>query len=347
MAHGPYAKRRVAGRSPSLGGGYAARSSRGLAVRGKEGDRKAIRNQIRSIERLLKKTLPLEIKTAHEKRLEDLRRQAELHAHRKLALRDRKLKFFERRKLERRIRRLEKQHRWNLDHHPHQANASRQIAGIADQLARLKEDLEYVRFFPKSERYVSLFIGSDDELTRSRRLEIREKIKSRRSAAVAAGTELEETGSEDEEPMDLSEDDIFIEGSSSDDADADDEWTDRSPRPGDDRDDTSRDTDVAPQHRERRESAARVLMPPPRAMNTNSMVVRNVSVARNNCNASYSSSTSEDAMLSCNSSSGISSEVIKVTDREPFVEFVSAGESSSSFSDHSNDSYNESEGRRN
>ncbi|EFJ33378.1 hypothetical protein SELMODRAFT_407132 [Selaginella moellendorffii] len=117
-----------------------------------------------------------------------------------------------------------------------------------------------------------------------------------------------------------------------------DEWTDRSPRPGDDRDDASRDTDVAPQHRERRESAARVLMPPPRAMN---MVLRNVSVARNNCNVSYSSSTSDDAMLSCNSSLGISSEVIKVTDPEAFVEFVSAGESLSTFSDHSNDSYND------
>ncbi|EFJ35457.1 hypothetical protein SELMODRAFT_404887 [Selaginella moellendorffii] len=44
---------------------------------------------------------------------------------------------------------------------------------------------------------------------------------------------------------------------------------------GDDRDESSRDTDVAPQHRERRESAARVLMPPPRPMN---MVLRNVSV---------------------------------------------------------------------
>ncbi|EFJ36278.1 hypothetical protein SELMODRAFT_404135 [Selaginella moellendorffii] len=71
------------------------------------------------------------------------------------------------------------------------------------------------------------------------------------------------------------------------------------------------------------------------------MVLRNVSVARNNCNVSYSSSTSEDAMLSCNSSSGISSEVVKVTDPEAFVEFVSAGESLSSFSDHSNDSYDD------
>ncbi len=38
-----------------------------------------------------------------------------------------------------------------------------------------------------------------------------------------------ETGSEDE-AVDLSEDDFFMGGSSSDDVDADDEWTDKSPR---------------------------------------------------------------------------------------------------------------------
>ncbi len=37
---------------------------------------------------------------------------------------------------------------------------------------------------------------------------------------------LAETGS-DEEAMDISEDDFFVAGSSGDDADADDEWTDR------------------------------------------------------------------------------------------------------------------------
>lgn len=38
-----------------------------------------------------------------------------------------------------------------------------------------------------------------------------------------------ETGSEDD-VGDMSEDDFFMAGSSSDDADADDEWTDKSPR---------------------------------------------------------------------------------------------------------------------
>lgn len=39
-----------------------------------------------------------------------------------------------------------------------------------------------------------------------------------------------ETGSEDDGLLDLSEDDFFLTGSSSDEADADDEWTDKSTR---------------------------------------------------------------------------------------------------------------------
>ena len=39
-----------------------------------------------------------------------------------------------------------------------------------------------------------------------------------------------ETGSEDDGLLDMSEDDFFLCGSSSDEADADDEWTDKSTR---------------------------------------------------------------------------------------------------------------------
>lgn len=41
---------------------------------------------------------------------------------------------------------------------------------------------------------------------------------------------MTETGSEDDGLLDLSEDDFFLAGSSSDEAEADDEWTDRSAR---------------------------------------------------------------------------------------------------------------------
>lgn len=41
---------------------------------------------------------------------------------------------------------------------------------------------------------------------------------------------ITETGSEDDGHLDPSEDDFFLIGSSSDEADADDEWTDKSAR---------------------------------------------------------------------------------------------------------------------
>ncbi|KAG6551652.1 hypothetical protein Mapa_006738 [Marchantia paleacea] len=240
MAHGGYGKRRVAGR-PAFSSGDKSSGGRGLPrVKGAHGVRKdaenkkskivSIKNQIRSIERLLKKPLLLEeVKDAQEKRLEDLKKQAEQHARseleRKMSLRYRKVKFFERRKIERRIRRAEKQLRTLGDQ-----NTAEGLQ-LAHQLQQLKEDLEYVKFFPKTEKYVALFAGSDDELVALRN-ELRERIKANIAAAAAAGVDLEETGSEDE-AMDLSEDDFFMAGSSSDDADADDELTDKSPRLGD------------------------------------------------------------------------------------------------------------------
>jgi hypothetical protein len=86
-----------------------------------------------------------------------------------------------------------------------------------------------MQFFPKTEKYVSLFMGSEDEQVVAKRNDLRERIKANLLAAAAAGVDLEETGSEDE-AVDLSEDDFFMGGSSSDDVDADDEWTDKSPR---------------------------------------------------------------------------------------------------------------------
>lgn len=111
--------------------------------------------------------LPDDIRIAQEKKLEELKRQQELQnqlaVQRTVQLRDRKIKFFgllstqlfcsypslvpvicssiltifcsnykERRKIERMIRRLEKQQRSNGD-------------DVSNKLSKLREDLEYVR----------------------------------------------------------------------------------------------------------------------------------------------------------------------------------------------------------
>ncbi|XP_052190973.1 rRNA-processing protein EFG1 isoform X2 [Diospyros lotus] len=266
MAHGGYDKRRVAGRKPVSGNG---RRSKALGV-----DKKAklkpkpkpkpksvsLKNQIRSVERLLRKDLPPEVREAQEQKLEGLKKQQEIHnrlaVERKVFLRDRKIKFFERRKIERRIRRLEKMQR--------SSSSQTQEAEIAEQLTKLKEDLEYVRFFPKTEKYVSLFMGGDDTEVVDRRNRLRKQIKSNIIAAAASGKDLEETGSEDDGLLDLSEDDFFLIGSSSDEADADDEWTDKSTREQASSASGKAASGMSSDERNQRHISARALMPPPR-----------------------------------------------------------------------------------
>lgn len=265
MAHGGYGKRRVASRKPKPVGASSSRRSKGLGV-----DKKAkpkpkpksvsIKNQIRSIERMLRKELPPEVREAQEKKLDGFKKQQDIHnrlaVERKIFLRDRKIKFFERRKIERRIRRLEKMQRTS--------SGQSQEAEIAEQLSKLKEDLEYVRFFPKTEKYVALFIGGDETDMVDRRNRLRKQIKANIIAAAASGKDLEETGSEDDGLLDLSEDDFFLAGSSSDEAEADDEWTDRSAREQASSASGKAASGMSSDERNQRQISARALMPPPR-----------------------------------------------------------------------------------
>ncbi|KAF3964591.1 hypothetical protein CMV_011134 [Castanea mollissima] len=71
-----------------------------------------------------------------------------------------------------------------------------------------------------------------------------------------------ETGSEDDGLLDLSEDDFFLSGSSSDEADADDEWTDKSTR--EQASSASGKAASGMSSDERNQISARALMPPPR-----------------------------------------------------------------------------------
>ena len=137
MAHGGYNKRRVRVNPASRRSNTSSSSSKAL----KPKPPVSLKNQIRSAERMLRKqNLPAEVREAQQQKLEALKKQQEIHARlaaeRKIFLRDRKIKFFERRKIERRIRRLEKLQRTASD----QAQASE----VAEQLSKLKQDLQYV-----------------------------------------------------------------------------------------------------------------------------------------------------------------------------------------------------------
>ncbi|GAV69590.1 DUF2361 domain-containing protein [Cephalotus follicularis] len=254
MAHGGYGKRRVAERKP------VNRRSKGVCGVEKKPKFVSLKNQIRSIERMLRKDLPPEIREAQGKKLDDLKKQQEIHTRlaveRTIFLRDRKIKFFERRKVERRIRRLEKLQRASTGQmHDTQS---------AEQLAKLKEDLEYVRFFPKTEKYVSLFSGGDSSDMVDQRNKLRKQIKANLVAAAASGKDLEETGSEDDGLLDMSEDDFFLMGSSSEEGDADDELTDKSTREHASSASGKAASGMSSDERNQRQISARALMPPPR-----------------------------------------------------------------------------------
>ncbi|MQL92524.1 hypothetical protein Taro_025145, partial [Colocasia esculenta] len=256
MAHGGYAGRRVAEGRP------VGRRPKVLRAENKSSKQKSnsLKKQIRSTERFLRKNLPPEVRKAQEKKLEQLKQQQEteirLAIERKTFLRDRKKKFFERRKIERLIRRLEKQQRTSTAHITEE--------NISNQLSKLKEDLEYVRFFPKTEKYVPLFIGGDDTLIVEKRNKLRKQIKANLIAAAAGGKDLEETGSEDDGLLDTSDDDFFLNGSSSDEVDADDEWTDKSTREPASSASGKAASGMSSDEKNQRQVSARALMPPPR-----------------------------------------------------------------------------------
>lgn len=256
MAHGGYAKRRVS--EPNQASGSSSRRSKALRVE-KKPKIVSLKNQMRSVERFLRKDLPPEVKETLKQKLEYLKKQQDDHTRlaveRKIFLRNRKIKFFERRKIERSIRRLEKLQRTSSAHVGD--------ADVAEQLSKLKEDLEYVRFFPKNEKYVSLFTGAEDSEVIERRSKMRKQIKANIIVAAASGKELEETGSEDDGLLDLSDDDFFDKGSSSDEADADDELTDKSTKEAAS---SSRPTSgMSSDERNQKQNSARALMPPPQA----------------------------------------------------------------------------------
>ncbi|KAL9260838.1 rRNA-processing protein efg1-like protein [Drosera capensis] len=283
MPHGGYGNRRKPSSRSSKGKSIRSKGSGGV---GKKPKAVSIKNQVRSIERLLSKDLRPEVREALEKKLEGLKKQQELHnrlaIERQIFLRDKKIKFFERRKIERRLRRLEKQQR--------SSTGQAQEADISEQLAKLKEDLEYVRFFPKTEKYVALFSGDEDGETVDRRNKLRKQIKENLVAAAASGKDLEETGSEDDGLIDISDDNFFAEGSSSDEADADDELTDKSAREQASSAFGRAASGMSGDERNQKQTSARGLMPPPRPSG-NSRTRSTYASSRNGHPSSTTSST--------------------------------------------------------
>ncbi|GIL58622.1 hypothetical protein Vafri_13636 [Volvox africanus] len=176
---------------------------------------RSLKNQIRGVERLLKKEgLDSRVRATKEAELAELREKMAKHQQqeleRKYAVKYHKIKFFERVKLERAIKKLERRLRGigeadgksrgseeeveeeeeeEVEGHPLDLEA------VKAKLAALKDDLLYVKHFPKGEKYVSILRDVEDPEAQKHLEAERERLRSivrRQVAEVAAVTEADE-----------------------------------------------------------------------------------------------------------------------------------------------------------
>ncbi|KAK9821038.1 hypothetical protein WJX74_004569 [Apatococcus lobatus] len=150
---------------------------KGKVAKKKAAKPRSAKAQVRDLTRLLQKgTLPIKATKELTARLETLTKE---HEKRQLAAREKqmsqryhKIKFFERRKLERRIGVLRRQ-LTAATRAPTAKNAD--VSALQRHLRQTQEDLQYVLFFPPAEKYVSV-VKDPGELEG----EAREKLESER-----------------------------------------------------------------------------------------------------------------------------------------------------------------------
>lgn len=134
--------------------------------------------RIRGIERLLKRgTVPEHVREAKEAELAELRGTAStnkrIEREKHFCKKYHKVKFFERRKLDRRIAQLRRKMEG-----PSAPTAAEEVAAIEAQLQEAEGDLLYIRHFPPHKKYLSLFAGDDaeDSYVQKQRAKIRAQI---------------------------------------------------------------------------------------------------------------------------------------------------------------------------
>lgn len=140
--------------------------------KGKTGKLTSLKNKIRGVERLLRKaSSDHKLKRSLESKLSDLQTSLAKHdkgaKERKYAVRYHKIRFFERIKLERRVKQIE-----GKADRGHALSAEEQ-----QQLKQHKENLQYVMHFPKGERYVSIVKGAADPAAQAKLESERKRLK--------------------------------------------------------------------------------------------------------------------------------------------------------------------------
>lgn len=171
-----------------------------------------VKNKIRSVQRMLNKLdLPAEAKAKQEAVLaklnEDMRKakRTRLESHR--STKYHKVKFFERRKCERRIGQAEKKLAASTD--------AAERTELEQQLEAHRLDLQYIRYFPPEHKYISLYPkeGGGSEFLDKRKLKMRELV-AKRIAEGKGRTDQDAESDDDEDGADerIDDDDFFVAG---------------------------------------------------------------------------------------------------------------------------------------
>ncbi|DBA91221.1 TPA: hypothetical protein ACH3X2_004095 [Trebouxia sp. C0005] len=188
--------------------------------RNKTGKLTSLKNKIRGVERLLRKaSSDHKLKRSLEGKLSELQSSLAKHdkeaTERKYAVRYHKIRFFERVKLERRVKQIE-------------GKADRGHALSAEEQQHLKqhkENLQYVMHFPKGERYVSIVKEAADPAAQAKLETERKRLKAmiRHQLAESAMLAQADEGLGQSSPMagtalNTEADAFFLESSDSDSA---------------------------------------------------------------------------------------------------------------------------------
>eukprot|EP00639_Heterosigma_akashiwo_P011717 CAMPEP_0206363460 /NCGR_PEP_ID=MMETSP0294-20121207/1607_1 /ASSEMBLY_ACC=CAM_ASM_000327 /TAXON_ID=39354 /ORGANISM="Heterosigma akashiwo, Strain CCMP2393" /LENGTH=294 /DNA_ID=CAMNT_0053808813 /DNA_START=47 /DNA_END=929 /DNA_ORIENTATION=+ len=160
----------------------------GPSVQHKQKKKKQSRkNQIRNLSRLLRKEgLPEEQKHELQQKIKML--ESEISDHKtkervdKMQDKYKKIKFFERKKVTRKISQTKKKIEKNGD-----PNKNKELQL---RLKKLEDDLQYIDFYPPTQKYIGLFANeNDDEKTMKRKGKMREMaLKAARAAAEEKGS---------------------------------------------------------------------------------------------------------------------------------------------------------------
>ncbi|CAK4677774.1 hypothetical protein AeMF1_017614 [Aphanomyces euteiches] len=131
----------------------------------------SLKNKIRNLERFLKKdSLPDDVRKAKEDELKELQQQSEDKKQeensREITLKFKKVKFFDRRRLMRTLKKLKRQI---------ESAEGKDKAKLEAEFESARKDMMYVYFYPKGEPYINLFPDakkphSKEDLTRQEAL---------------------------------------------------------------------------------------------------------------------------------------------------------------------------------